>query len=132
MTTVQPVVNAAINNPTQASFYTAARYILMLGGTWLATHGYIQNSEVNGLVSAVMIIGPIIWGIAQNYINTHTANKQKVVAMNATLNLVASGKAVDSSGSVIPYAVPGSTPPKPITETSAPEIVANFAPTKAV
>ena len=52
---------------SQAQLLTAVRYILMLGGAWLAARGYIQDEQINDLVSAAMIIGPAIWGFVTNY-----------------------------------------------------------------
>ena len=111
--------------------WSSLRALLIALGGALVTGGIITTTSKAYMMimfasGAVLVIGPAIWGVYTSVMRVINNRKKVVTAMNATLNLVASGKALDASGSVIPYAVAGSTPPKAVTETSAPEIVKNF------
>lgn len=93
---------------------TATRYLLALAGGWLATHGYIPNADINDLVSAIMILGPIIWGIWVNHRTEDKAKVREMVAVQAGLNLAASGG----------MELVGAGVPKPVTPETTKAIIA--------
>ena len=121
-----------MDDPNQASAYTALRYIVSLGGLWLATHGYIKDANVNDFVSAVMIVAPIIWGVVQNYINARKKKADTALAVQSGINLVVSGQAVTTAGQPIKVASDTTIPPLPVTPESAAAIIKNFAPSQPV
>lgn len=120
-----------MTNPDTQQLQTAARYLLFFAGTWLATHGYIPNADVNDLVSAILIIVPPVWAFVSNELAKRQAVKEQVKAIQSGINLTVSRAAIDDNGNVITHLDPDATPPKQVTTKTAPEIVANFAPKAA-
>ncbi|MDE2096509.1 MAG: hypothetical protein KGL39_04625 [Patescibacteria group bacterium] len=115
-----------MNDNTSATlnpqYRTAARYLLFFAGTWLATHGYIANADVNELVSAILIIAPPIWAFVENNLAKKNAVVAQTTAVNAALNLAA-------SGNMQTVTVPGDgVKPVPATATTAAQIVHDYAP----
>ena len=115
-------------NPTIDALLRYALAALLTGavgviGGYLKREGF-SDPHLLLLVSGalVTVIGAVViwvWGVLSNA-------AQKVEAMNATLNLVAARKAIDTKGNVISTIMPNSTPPLPITKTTMPEIIKNF------
>ena len=51
------MLKSILNNPTMRSILTGQlRHIATVGGTWLATNGYIDGAEVETLVGAVLVV----------------------------------------------------------------------------
>lgn len=99
-------------------------------GGWLNAHGF-HDPNLNLLISGALIStlsGGVLalWGILRTHNIAAITDADKLVAMNATLGLVASGKAVDTAGNLIPVPITNSTPPKAITAETMPEIVKKF------
>lgn len=109
-------------------FMTGLRYVLFFAGTWLATHGYIQNQDVNGLVSGLLIILPPIWAWIDNYLKARNAKIQAAINVNAGMALMASGKGLAADGKTVVAVNDGKTPPALATLTTTPEIIKDFAP----
>lgn len=101
-------------------------------GGWLNAHGFHDpniNLLVSGALISILSAGALaLWGILRTKNIAKITDTDKLIAMNATLALVHSGNAIDTSGNVIAIPIDDSTPPKPITAQTMPEIVKTFGP----
>lgn len=114
---------------TQANFITSLRYIISVGTAWAAGKGYITQDAVNAILAGVLIVGPALWGMLDNYLMKHQRVAREAAAVQAGIELVTQGKALAADGTTIVVAHdPGSTPPKPVTVQTAQEIIKDFAP----
>lgn len=61
------------------------RHVLTSVGLWLAGHGYLDSSAVQGFVGAGMMIGGILWSIGQKdgvaWLGAEKARLEKLVAI---------------------------------------------------
>jgi hypothetical protein len=126
--------NATVDAAIRYGLFGVLTALTGIIGGWLNAHGF-QDPNINLLVTGALVsilsAGAVaLWGILRTKDIDKIKEAEKLVAMNATLNLAASNKAVDTTGKVIPMGAGdgNSTPPKPITAETAPEIVKNFAP----
>lgn len=115
-------------NPNLNATLSAIRALLMVLGTMLAGKGLTDTAAyfwIETIAGSIMVLGPAIWGVYSSI-----ANWRKAAAMGsqATLNMVAAGKAVDQHGAPISQFSPDATPPKAVTVASAAAIVRDFAP----
>ena len=107
---------------------SALRAVLLLFGAWLAQNGDGQTGiyhDAEMTASAILIIGPAIWGI---YAAVSNLFKAHAVGVQAGINLTVSGNALASDGKTVVAENNGATPPKPVTYATAQEIIANFGP----
>lgn len=120
------------SNPAMDGVFSTARSFLIALGAFLAANGVATTSPlyrgVQIAAGAVMVLGPA--GYSLYLAITHALAQRQAVAKGvaAGINLVAAGKALTDDGVLLQIANPDATPPKPVTETSAQEIVKNFAP----
>lgn len=100
---------------TQTQFWTGLRYLLFFAGTWLATHGYIKDADVNGLVSAILMIAPPVWAFVDNWLKERSARARETVAVRAGV-----AHAEDITVPTIP--------PPAVSPKEAQAIIATYAP----
>ena len=62
--------------------WSAVRTLLAAVGAWMATHKYIDADAVNEIVGAVMIIGPLVWGVWDKYKTEAKTKAREAVAVN--------------------------------------------------
>jgi|GEM_PF-4995829 len=105
-----------MTNTTQMQLLTAIRYLLVLAGGYLAQRGYIDNSQVEGVVSALLIIGPAAWGFFTNLCHERNARTREVVAVQAALDHAGQSVVVTPALARAIIATPVS-PPNPGTTT---------------
>jgi len=53
------VVNS---NPAPDAIWAAARQILLVIGGWAVGRGYLEDDTLSGIVTVVVIVGPLIYG----------------------------------------------------------------------
>lgn len=115
-------------NPNLNAFLSSLRALLLVIGGLLAEHGLEHTtyySDVMIAAGAVMVVGPAIWGVWSALVNWH---KAAAIGSQATLNMVAAGKAIAADGTTLTAVGTGTTPPKAVTIATAAEIVKDFAP----
>ena len=115
-------------NPNLNATLSAIRALLVAIGGLLAAHG-LQDSGVYQWVelgsSAVMIIGPAVWGVYEAIANWH---KAAAVGVQAGVNMTVAGKALAADGTTVVTHNDGTTPPLAVTVATATQIVKDFAP----
>lgn len=95
-------------NPNSEAIMSGVRTLLVMAGGYLAHRGYIQSSDVNVLVGALLVILPGAWGVLDKYL----ASRKLVVAVQA--GMVAGAQNV--------------SPDVPTTSKDAKTIIQTFAP----
>jgi|HubBroStandDraft_4_1064222.scaffolds.fasta_scaffold00019_31 hypothetical protein len=119
-------------NPAMDGVFSAVRSLLIGIGLALAANGVATNSPVYRGVQiaagSIMFIGPAGWSLYLAITHALTQRKAVAVGVQAGINLVVAGQALTNGGKLIQIANPDATPPKPVTEYSAQQIVRNFAP----
>lgn len=124
------------NDATLAPVWTALRIFLLSIGAAMLDHGFTAKSNAYTTVTIaaglVTTIGPAAWGVYAAFTNARRARRARAVAVQAGVNLVTSGAALSDDGRLLSVTHPtgSSTPPKPVTEATAAQIVRNFAPTE--
>lgn len=103
-----------MSTETRQAILSAIRSILIAIGSILATRGYVDDETVQAMVGAVMVILPIVWGVADKIQAERAVKAREVVAVNA--------------GIVIADATVGQTPLA--SPDTAPAIIAAFSPTE--
>lgn len=116
---------------TQNQVKTSVRFLLFFAGAWLADHHYIPANDVNDLVSALLVIGPLVWAWLDNIIKARQARIRDAVAVQAGINLTTSGKALASDGKTILTQNGGTTPPLPVTVQTGQQIIKDLGPAAA-
>lgn len=112
---------------TKDQFMTSLRYLIVAGGSYLIGKGIINSDTFNAILEVATVLGPLAWGL---YVNWQKSEQTKVIAavgVQAGVNLVAAGQAVDQKGKTINALKPSVTL-KPVTVESATQIVAKFGP----
>ena len=115
-------------DPKINSLLVSISNFLKLVAVFLGAHGYGQSGIVANLElgsAAVLFLGPAAWDV---WSLIASIRKSKAQGVQAGINLVVAGKAVDSDGAPVSKIDPDATPPKPVTLASAAEIVKDFAP----
>lgn len=82
-------------NPNSDAILGAFRALLIVIGTAMAAKGWIRNDDVNQIVSAFLVLGPVGWALADRL----------WVQPKKIMTAVQAGQAIDSS-------VPSVTTPK--------------------
>jgi hypothetical protein len=114
--------------------WTSLRILLLAIGVAMASAGlgsskaYAYIMVAAGSVSA---IGSAAWGVWTAIRRAAQKRQDMAKAVAAGINLVVAGQALTGQGALLQVANPDSTPPKPVTEKSAAEIIKSFAPTEA-
>ena len=110
-----------------AGLLAAIQALLLVTESWLTQYD-IGSPDVikwiKALAGGVIIVGSALGAV---YVAFQKLASTKTTAVNAALNLVASGNAVDAHGNPVAPG-PGATPFLPATEESASKIVADYAP----
>lgn len=70
-------------NPNTESIKTALRYVVTIAVVWLIDHGYLPTADAYTLVTAIMVLAPAAWAIAENYFNAHKTKAVVAEAVNA-------------------------------------------------
>lgn len=117
--------NPAIDGLIIRVLASAAAAIAGIIATWLNAHGF-HDPNLKLMLSGLLLSllcggGSLIWGFVLAKIN-------QAKAVQAGVNLVASGNALAADGQTVVAANDGSTPPKPVTVQTATQIVKDFAP----
>lgn len=111
----------------RASLAALRSLLIAVGAVLLALH-WDHSDAYKWIIeasAATMIVGPLIWQVYASGVGFY---KSMAAAIQAGINLTASGLAVDEAGNVISQFEAGATPPKPVTVETAKEIVEKFAP----
>ena len=92
---------------------------------WLRAHGFSDPNlslMISGAILSVLCtVAVFVWGWFVSKIN-------QARAVSAGINLTVSGSALAADGHTVVARNDGATPPLPVTQATAPEIVKNFAP----
>lgn len=118
-------------NQSAASFnalLSSVRSFLLIVGSLLAAHGLASSGIyfwVQLVSGSIVAVGMAAWGVYSAFMNWRKAS---AIGVASGINLTVAGKALAADGSVVTKN-DGTTPPKPVTLTTAAEIVAAFAPT---
>jgi hypothetical protein len=116
------------------SALSALRAVLIAIGGWMASNGMGQSGAyriVELAASAVMIVGPAVWGAYVAIMRVIQKKKAVTQAVQAGINLTVSGAALAADGKSVVSLNNGATPPLPVTDQTAAQIVKDFAPAKA-
>lgn len=107
------------NTDTMAPVWSAVRALLITLGTALAANGY-GDSHIYKIVEfasgSVLIVGPAAWGVWTAFRNREQKKEITTTAVNAGMNLAASGQMRTTPEGI----------PVPATAESAKKIVQNF------
>lgn len=106
-----PEADASLN-----SIFSAVRSLLILSGTLLAAHGYGQSAVYQWVelgAGSCMVIGPAVWGVVTQIQQYRNKRKAVTRAVNAGMNLAASGQMIVRSDGT----------PLPATDATAAQIV---------
>lgn len=116
------------DNPKVQALFTQLRMLLIAVGAVLAYAGFGASPAYKYAMiasGAVAIVCPAAW----DFFSTVAALfKSQAVGVQAGINLVTSGEAIDKEGNIISKFNAGATPPKAVTLVTAPEIVKNYGP----
>ena len=118
-------------NPNVLAFFAALRSVLIAVGA-VMTYLNLGHTEVYGVImqaaGCIMVLGPLCWAVFDKLV---TLRKTFAAAVQAGIDLVLSGNAVDHEGKPISSLNPDATPSKPVTVASAAEIIKEYAPPPA-
>lgn len=67
---------------TTQALLSVLRSLLIVGGSWLTTNGYLSGGNVDQLIGVVMVLVPLFWGVIQKYSAERKAKAREVVAVN--------------------------------------------------
>jgi hypothetical protein len=115
-------------NPNVLAFFSALRGVLIAVGAAMVslnmgqTHYYGLVMQASGLV---MVVGPLLWAVFEKLV---TLKKTLAAAVQAGIDLVMSGEAVDKEGKPISSLDPDAAPPRQVTVASAAQIIKDLAP----
>ena len=101
--------------------------ILSVAGTmagYLASRLHINDPDFAG--NLVEVVLPVAVAGAAFTWNVMRAKFSRAQAVQAGINLVVTGRAIDNDGNVITGETIGTTPPKPVTTETAKQIVKAF------
>ena len=93
-----------MDNATLQALMSALRSILIDAGATLVARGYLTNENANSIVGALLVIGPLIWGVAQKFMAERAAKKRETVAVN--VGVVVADNTVGKTPSIAPASVP--------------------------
>jgi hypothetical protein len=96
-------------------FQLIVRHVLTSAGFWLAGHGYLDSSAVQGFVGAGLILWGIGWSVLQKngvvFLAAEKARLEKIVAIYSRQTQQHMAQAQAAQGSL-----PGSPTPSPGTQ----------------
>jgi hypothetical protein len=72
-------------DPNTVPHAAALRYLIAMGGTFAVARGWVDAENVDGIVTAAVTIGTVLYGLWR----THRAKRDLVVAADAAPNSVA-------------------------------------------
>lgn len=116
---MDPNLNAALGQ---------VRVILLIVAGILADEGFGHTGLYKIILVAagsVVALGSALWAFYNSLVNFR---KARAVGVQAALNMVQAGKAIDVNGQVVSKIGAGTTPFKEATVKSSEEIIANFGP----
>ena len=127
------------SNSTVDGVFSAIRTALITVGAALVSGGVLTKESpaifwITFVSGSIMVIGPAIWGVVVAVQHALAVRQARAIGAQATLNMVAAGQALNANGDpikVVSGTGDGGTPPLPVTEKTAAEIVKNFAPAVA-
>ena len=103
-----------MNDASKQAILSAVRSILIAIGSVLGAKGYMDDATVQGMIGAVMVVLPILWGVWEKYQSERKTAAREVVAVNAGI------KVADATEGPTPAASPEVA--KAIIEIFAPEV----------
>jgi hypothetical protein len=62
---------------------SALRTLLAVAGAWIVKQGWADDSTVNEVIGAVMILGPLAWGMADKFLSEKKTAEREHQALNA-------------------------------------------------
>ena len=86
-----------MDNATLQALLSAVRSVLIAIGATLVARGYMTDATVNSVVGALLVLGPLLWGLVQKFQAERSAKEREVVAVN--------------TGIIVADATVGQTPP---------------------
>jgi hypothetical protein len=121
-------------NDTDASMESlksALRSLIIAVGFGLSGYGLVSHDNVMIFASVGPPVAAAAWGVYEAWQKVKQKRADQAKAVAAGINLVVAGQAITDNGKLIQVANPDLTPPKAVTETSAQQIIKNFAPVMA-
>ena len=121
-------------NPNEASInalLSSVRSFLLVVSPLLAAHGLASSGLyewVQIIAGSIVTVGMAAWGIWVAISNVIKKRQAVAVGVAAGINLTIAGKALAANGITVVKANDGTTPPLPVTQTTAAAIVRDFAP----
>lgn len=116
-------------NSSPLALFSAISNLCKVLGVLLGAHGLADSGTafwVQLVGGSIMVIGPAVWDV---WSQIRALARTKAVGVQAGINLTVSGKALASDGATLVSHNDGTTPPLPVTEATAAQIVKDFAPT---
>ena len=86
-----------MDNATLQALLSAVRSVLIAIGATLVARGYMTDATVNSVVGALLVLGPLLWGLVQKFQAERSAKEREAVAVN--------------TGIIVADATVGQTPP---------------------
>lgn len=93
-----------MDNATVQALLSAVRSVLIAIGATLVAKGYLTNENVNAIVGGLLVIGPLLWGIAQKFMSERETKTREVIAVNT--GIVVADATAGTTTPVAPALVP--------------------------
>ena len=72
-----------MDNATLQALLSATRSVLIAIGAALVARGYLSNENANEITGGLLVIVPLLWGIAQKFWSERGAKTREVIAVNS-------------------------------------------------
>lgn len=76
-----------MSEATLQAFLSVLRSLLIVGGTYLTSGGYLSGGNVEQLIGVVMVLVPLFWGIFQKYTAERKTKAREVVAVQVGISV---------------------------------------------
>lgn len=93
-----------MDNATLQALLSAVRSVLIAIGATLVARGYLTNENANEITGGLLVIVPLLWGIAQKFWSERQTKTREVIAVNS--GIVVADATVGQTPSVAPVDVP--------------------------
>lgn len=80
-----------MNDVTLQALLSVLRSLLIVGGSWLTTKGYLSDGNVEQIIGAICVLVPLVWGAWQKY---QAERKAKNRIVNAEVAAVVEAKSM--------------------------------------
>ena len=91
-----------MNEATQQALLSVLRSLLIVGGSWMTSKGYISDGNVEQIIGAIMVLAPVLWGVAQKYAAERKAKAREVVAVNVGVTVANSSPVEQIHATMVP------------------------------